>query len=163
MNVILFGSYYDYTSLSTFNRNELSWSIGFSIKEILNGLNNNDIASNTLWMCNYSYVLSNSFNILINDGNNNSRNALSNELFDVMIVTWIFNLRLTISNSMKYQLIDLLQRLVQIMSVLSESHKIKYNLKELLQNTTNKIDNKYTNKELGFVMNKLKALSTKLI
>ena len=59
---------------------------------------------------------------------------------------------------LKCQLIDLLARSIQIVTLPSKSHEVRYNLKALLQNTKKKSDDKYMNRELGSVMNKLTYL-----
>ena len=91
--------------------------------------------------------MSRSYNIILNAGNS-STNTLLDGIYDPRIVIRVLNLEFTITNLMECQLIDLLIRLVQIVTLLRESHKI-------MQNSKEKSNNKYTNKELRFVMNKL--------
>ena len=133
MNVAFVEQSYVYTTLTVFNSVEDSWFITFFIRDILNVSKNNDITSNTLWIYNYCFIL-------------------SNKIFNYMIITWIFILIFIINNLVKRQSIELLVTHIQIMILLRTLHEIMYNLNELLHNTEKDSDNEYTDKELGSVI-----------
>ena len=153
MHVVFFESDCDYRSLSIFNQDGLSWSIAFSIKGILNAFLNKGIASNKVWMCSHCYILSDSNDVVLNNGNDSIKNAISSKMIIPVMVRLIFDSMFTITTLMKYQRFDLLIQLIQIGTLLPES----YNLNKLL-NIKSKRDNEYTNKESGSVMSQLTDL-----
>lgn len=121
MDVVFFRSCYDYPSLSIFNQDGTLWGIAFSIDWILNALVNSDILTAiNLWIRNHGFILSNSNNIVLNDGNDSIRNMLSSKIINPMLVVWISDSMLIIINALKRQLFNLLVKLIQIMTLLPD-------------------------------------------